>query len=203
MDPPHSQTAEGAGFYQAGAGGTHEHGGGGGCTDALLPGLSPLYRHGQALSSAQPSQTDCCEARNLSSPSAPLDWLLPALAKGGLRMQPKSPRLKSIIRAAQITRACLERLKTHPHFTEVPAGMRWFSRCLFLQSILGILFPLKHTSILISRLFCTEATSFLFVENGGDEHRLTNNHHHAILCYCTNPGGTAVTRAGLFNFQCL
>lgn len=157
------------------------------------PCSSPLYRHGQALSPLQPSQTGYWEARNLSSPPAPLDWLLPAPVKGGLCTKPESPHLKSIIRAAQITCVCLERLKTHPHFTEVPTGMRWLSHCLFLQSILGILFPLKHTRILVSYLFCIEAPSFLFVEEGGDEHRWTNNHHHATLCYCINPRGTADT----------
>lgn len=76
-------------------------------------------------------------------------------------MKPKSPHLKSIIRPTQITCACFERLKTHPHFTKVPAGMRWLSNCLFLQHIWGILFPLKRTKILVSHV-CIEATSFLF-----------------------------------------
>lgn len=122
--------------------------------------------------------------------------------RGRVCIQPKSPHLKSIIRAAQTTCACLERLKTCPHFTAVPIGMRWLSCCLFLQSILGILFLFKHTRILVSHLFCTEATSFP-LKKGEDKYRLTNNHHCAILCYCTNPRGMADTQAGLFNLQCL
>lgn len=90
----------------------------------------------------------------------------------GLCMKPQSPHLKSIIRAVQITCACLEMLKTYPHFTEAPTGMRWLPHCLFLQSIRSILFPLEHVRTLVSHLFCTEATSCLFLEERGDEHRL-------------------------------
>lgn len=40
-----------------------------GAAPMLCPPCSPpLYRHGQTLSPLQPSQTDCWEARNLSSP---------------------------------------------------------------------------------------------------------------------------------------
>lgn len=94
------------------------------------------------------------------------------IVKEGLCMKPQSPHLKSIIRTTQITGACLETLKTHPHFTEVPTGMRWFPCCLLLQNIWSILFPLDHTRTLVSHIFCTEATSFLFLEEQGDEHRL-------------------------------
>lgn len=87
---------------QVWAGGTHGHGGGQGCSQETAPMLcspcpSPRYRHGQALSPAQSSQTDCWKARNMSSPLVPLNWLWVALAKEGLCVKPKSAHLKSII----------------------------------------------------------------------------------------------------------
>lgn len=154
----------------------------------------------QALSPVQSSQTDCWEARNLL---APLDLPMTSTSKRGrVCIKPKCPHLKSVIIAAQTTCACLERLQTCSHFTAVPTGMRRLSCCLFLQSILGILFPLKHTRILVSHLFCTEATSFL-VKKGGDEYRLTNNHHHAMLCYATaqTPEAWQTPRLGFLTYS--
>lgn len=158
-----------------------------GYTDVLLSLLSPLHRHRQALSPAQSSQAEIPDKGGQKSKAEPfcsprLAMTSNAVIAKGLCMKPQSPHLKSIIRAAQITRACLEALKTHPHFTEVPTGMRWLPCCLFLQSIWSILFPLEHFRILVSHIFCTEATSFLFLEERGDGHRLITI---TMPCYAT------------------
>lgn len=138
-------------------------------TDRLWALLSP-HRQGGQKSKAEPFSSPRLAMTSNSE-----------IAKG-LCVKPQSPHLKSIIRVVQITCACLEMLKTHPHFTEVPTGMRWLPRCLFLQSIRNILFPLEYVRTLVSHLFCTEATSFLFLEERGDEHRLITI---TMMCYAT------------------
>lgn len=155
---------------------THGHGRGQGCgardcTDVLLPLLPPLHTHRQALSPAQRQGGQKSKAEPFCSPGLAMTSNA-EIVKEGLPMKPQSPPLKLIIRAAQITCACLETLQTHPHFTEVPTGMRWLPCCLLLQSIWNILFPLEHIMTVVSHIFCTEATSFLFLEERGDEQRL-------------------------------
>lgn len=87
-------------------------------------------------------------------------------------MKPQSPHLKSIIRTAQITCACLETLKTHPHFTEVPTGMRWLPCYLLLQSIWKYSLSLGARKVPGLPYLLHRGYFFLFLEEQGNEHRL-------------------------------
>lgn len=201
-DPPHNQTAKGAGFYLCPSPGLGRRNSWAwwrsglqsrDCTDALLPLPIPSV---QTRAGSEPCAvfTDrLLEGQKHEQPPCSPQLTMTSTSKRGALRETKECSLQISHRAACITCTCLERLKTHPRFTEVPTGIRWLPHCLFLWSILCILFPLKHRRFPVSHLFCAEAASLLFAEKGGDEHRLTNNHHHAMLCYCTNPRGMADT----------